>query len=134
MREHVPATRRFAPLEARQSASQSPAAAARRHAQRTQASPQVRSLSRAACSLSRRSSRYSELKDCSRMILLPGTQNGRRKVRVVGRVRVMLRLECKAVSEMVDAGAFSRDAAVEKVSGVELQPRLGGENVERAAG
>lgn len=46
----------------------------------------------------------------------------------------MMGLQRQSVAEAVDAPAFTGDAAVEEVPRIELQTRLGRENLERATG
>jgi hypothetical protein len=45
----------------------------------------------------------------------------------------MLRLERYSVPETIDSACFPGDAAVEKIAGIELQPWLGCENVQRSS-
>src|SRR5271163_1049979 len=52
-------------------------------------------------------------------------QFGRRKARVVGRIRKMLRLQAEGKSPLVDPAFLAGDRSVEKVSGVKLQSRFG---------
>src|SRR5438270_11300678 len=47
---------------------------------------------------------------------------------MVRRIREMLGLERETIAEMIDGAAFASDAAVQEVSGVELDSRLGGGN------
>ena len=44
----------------------------------------------------------------------------------------MLRLERNPIPETIDRASFAGDAAVEKIAGVELQARLGCEDVQRS--
>src|SRR5437868_10476642 len=44
----------------------------------------------------------------------------------------MLCLQSQSIAEPIDAAAFARDAAVEEVAGIELNPGLRGVNLQRA--
>src|SRR4051812_35757683 len=58
------------------------------------------------------------------------TQDRRRKLRLVRRIREVLRLEAEAETMSVDAVALSVDRAVEEVAGVELHAGLRRVHVE----
>src|SRR5436853_4044348 len=51
---------------------------------------------------------------------------------MIWRIREMLGLERETIAEMIDGAAFASDAAVQEVSGVELDSRLGGGNFHGA--
>ena len=64
---------------------------------------------------------------------LAGAEHGRWERRMVGRVREVLGLESDAVASTVRAAAHADERAVEERAGVELQPRLGGQHLERSS-
>src|SRR5262249_4805570 len=77
--------------------------------------------------------RHAEGEDRLRLQPLAGTQNRRRKGRLVRRVGEMLGLQAQAGAALVDAAGLAGDRAIEKIAGIELNARLGGRHVERAA-
>src|SRR5262245_24887800 len=77
---------------------------------------------------------HAKLVNRRRLVLLPGLQDGRRPVGLVGRVRVVLRLEAEAEVLLVNDAAFPCDRPVEEVAAVELNPRLSRVDLERATG
>src|SRR2546423_73524 len=64
------------------------------------------------------------------LIPLAGAEDGAGKLRLVGRVGIVLRLEAKAFVLLESAGS---SAAVEKVATIELHTRLGGIDLHHAA-
>ena len=46
---------------------------------------------------------------------------------MVGRVWKVLRLQAKAVTQFVDVPLFSSDRSIQKIAGIKLHARLGGE-------
>src|SRR6266545_1378203 len=74
-----------------------------------------------------------ELVDRGGLVELAGREHGRREVRVVGRVRVVLGLEGEAVALPVHPSAGPHQRPVQEVARVELQARLVGDDLEDAA-
>src|SRR5215469_8111502 len=60
-------------------------------------------------------------------------QLGRRKLRVVGRVRKVLRLQAECIAAIVNFTACADNAPVEKVARIELDSRLIGEHFQHAS-
>ena len=54
-------------------------------------------------------------------------QDRRGKIRMVGRVREMLCFQAQAIALLVDVSVFSGDGSIQKITGIELNSRLGGE-------
>src|ERR1700722_1761450 len=63
-----------------------------------------------------------------------GMQSHRGEIRVIGRIREMLGLQRQASAEFVGPAALSHALAVEEVSAIKLHARLGGGNLQHAAG
>src|SRR3989475_1459727 len=78
--------------------------------------------------------RRRELEGRCLMISLAGLELGRRKFRLIGRIRKVLRLEAEGGPAAVNLAALSVHGAVEEVPGVELDPRLRGQDLHHAAG
>src|SRR3954468_20383861 len=53
---------------------------------------------------------------------------------MVRRVRKHLRFQAQRIALTIDATAFADDRAIEKISGIELNGRRGGEHFQNAAG
>src|ERR1700720_2189178 len=60
-------------------------------------------------------------------------QNRRRKIRMVGRIRVMLGLQAKTVTLFVDMTVLPGNRSIQKVSRVELHCRLGSKDFQHPA-
>jgi len=75
-----------------------------------------------------------EYKSRLRSKWLTGANDGRRKVRVVGGARKMLRLEAEAVAMVIATPAFADHRSIEKISGLELHAGLRRRHVQRTAG
>src|SRR5713101_6242235 len=60
-------------------------------------------------------------------------QFGRRELGVVGRVRKVLSFQAECVSCFINPAFFAGAPTTEKIPGVELNPRLGGENPQNPA-
>src|SRR3954464_3517960 len=74
-----------------------------------------------------------ERKHSLRIVILARLENRRREIALVRRVREMLRLEAQPAAMRVDVTSLPLDRAVKKIARVELQPRLGGANLQGAA-
>src|SRR5947207_15811605 len=66
-----------------------------------------------------------KLVDCSRMIRLPGPQNGGREIRVIRRVGQMLGFQAPRAVLVINVPVFSRTCAIQKLPDVELHTSLG---------
>src|SRR3954462_9618968 len=76
---------------------------------------------------------HDEVIDGARPMLRTGPQDGRRKCRLIRRVREVLRLEREARAVAERNTALSGHGAVEEVAGVALHARLGSVDVEPSA-
>ena len=72
-------------------------------------------------------------KDRRRVHRLARPQGRRREIRMVGRIRIVLRLQAQAAVFDILHAVASRRAAVDEVAGVKLYPRLGGFNRQTTA-
>src|SRR4029450_7723299 len=75
---------------------------------------------------------HTEGKDGFRLIALARSKNRGRKIRLIGRIGIVLRLEAESVALLVDMPGLAGDRAVEKIARVELHAGLGRRHVERA--
>src|SRR5439155_19852976 len=66
-----------------------------------------------------------KLVDCSRMICLPGPQNGGREIRMIRRVREGLGFQAQGGVLVINVPVFSGNRAIQKIAVVELHTRLG---------
>src|SRR6266849_8855063 len=62
-----------------------------------------------------------------RMKCLARLKNRRRKIRMIGRVWKMLRLQAQSVTQFVDVSLFPRDGSIQEIATVKLHARLRGE-------
>src|SRR5664279_2517298 len=62
--------------------------------------------------------------DRNRVELLSGLQFGGRKLRMVGRIRIMLGLQAEGITSSVDFSAFAGHRSIQEVTRVELYARL----------
>src|SRR5258708_20738078 len=69
--------------------------------------------------------------DRRRMVPFAGADDGGREVRMIRRIGEVLRLETERRAFLIDAADFSRQRAVEEITGVELQSGLARRPVAR---
>src|SRR4051794_9791604 len=67
------------------------------------------------------------------MVRFAGPQRGRRKLRMVRRIRKMLRFETKSRSVRVITSSLARDRRIKKITRIELNTRLGRPDLQNAA-
>src|SRR5207302_5906164 len=65
-----------------------------------------------------------KLVDCSRMIRLPGPQNGGREIRMIRRVREVLGFQSQGGVLVINVLVFSGNPVIQKFDGVELHTLL----------
>src|SRR5947199_10428199 len=64
-----------------------------------------------------------KLVDCSRMIRLPGPQNGGREIRMIRRVREVLGFQAQGGVLVINVPVFSGNRAIQQIAGLALHTR-----------
>src|SRR5215469_9367969 len=67
---------------------------------------------------------HKELVYCRRVVLVSGSQSGRREIRFVRRIWKMLSLQAKCAASLVSLASLSLDAAIQRVARIELHSWL----------